>query len=190
MKTSDYVSSALSLIAIAISLFVWRTTDTRASELREKVIRYSVVMTFDTIANEFSAKKKKTKDPKQIAGGEGKLIEETDTVELDISNTGTLPTKDVTITIPTQSPDGKIPPYHIELEPAREYDPIVRGSSLVIHFRNPMGAQSEVQATVKFDAARNGRQAVKGFTVKDPLVDSEVGGASLIGFLRGEQSNF
>jgi hypothetical protein len=192
MKTSEIVSNSLSVVAIIVSIFVWRTADTRATEVKDKIVKYSVDTTSDETDDVSSPGGKKGKNSQGLPAEfpPEKTIDKEDVVRVNIWNTGMLPTKNVTLTITTQTVDGKLPPYRVELNPATDYEPVVQGSNLVVRLQNPLGPKSKIEATVTFDTVKNHREAVKGFTPKEAFVDSEMGAAILVASLRGGSSNF
>ena len=109
-----------------------------------------------------------------------KIVNKTDVVRMNIWNAGTLPTKDVTFTIATQSDNGKLAPYHVNLNPATDFERVVEDSNLVVRFKNPLGPNSHIQAVVTFDTVVDNKEIVKGFSPTEAFVDSEMGSATLI----------
>jgi hypothetical protein len=125
MKTSDYVSNTLSVIAIMISLFVWRSADTRASELREKVIKYSV---------------------DSGGGGGSSSFDDKPTVHFDfdssivnvaIANDGSLPVSGVILSISTNGFKHEGFKPEVTLTPAVDREIVEQGSVLVVRLKNP-----------------------------------------------------
>jgi hypothetical protein len=172
MKTSDYVSSALSVIAIMISLFVWRSTDTRASEFREKVIKYSVdsgggwsggSSSFDKPTVHFDV--------------------DSSVVNVAIANDGSLPVGGVILSISTNGFEHEGFKPELTLTPAVDREIAEQGSVLVVRFKNPLGPKEHVSASVTFYKAIPAKDFVSHFKLEQAYVDSEVGAGVLVASL-------
>ena len=132
MTTSAVRSASLQLSS--------RTADTRASDLREKVIKYSV-----------DDNSVKTVPYKSVFFGFDKVAVSV-IIGVDITNDGSLPVNRITLSISTESPGGNMPNYSVQLTPALDHEAIPQGDVLIIRLKNPLGVKEHVKAEVLFKA--------------------------------------
>jgi len=103
------------------------------------------------------------------------------TVVAIITNHGSLPARDVTVTVATEDTKGHLPPYTIELSPAADREVVTEGSNVVVRLKNPLGPKKSIEAQIKFTTATTLQPSkTKEFTVGEAFVDSEVGAATLV----------
>ena len=178
MKRSDYISSSLSVIAIVISLFVWRTADTRASELREKIIKYSVDSGGGGGSSSFDDKPRVHFDVDSTI------------VEVAIANDGSLPVSGVTLSISTNGFEHEGFKPEVTLMPAVDREIVEQGSVLVVRLKNPLGPKEHVSASVVFYKAIPAKEFVSDFKLEQAYVDSEVGAGVLVASLSKKQISF
>jgi hypothetical protein len=187
MTKHEILSDLLSVSAIIVSIAVWRTADTRATELRDKVVTYSVE---NRTSSTVPAHKNEDFEHATVDVSDANTIDEDEVVDVNITNTGALPTKDITLTISTKSDDGKMPPYSVELNPAVDREIVAQDTNLVIRLKNPLGPKSNIESLATFHVKKNHKQIAKGFTPKEASVASEVGLATLVASIGGSSSSY
>jgi hypothetical protein len=153
-----------------ISLLVWRTADTRESEFRAKVIKYSVEGNGAGAWSSFD-------DKDDVVGDDESVI-------VDIANVGSLPVNAVTLSIRAETPDNKPPKVDVQLAPAIDHEVLQQGDVSVIRFRNALAPGEHVKADMTFSASYHLKSAIrKGLELEQAYVDSEVGAATLVASL-------
>jgi hypothetical protein len=185
LEFKDYVSNGMSFAAILISILVWRTADTRASELRDKLIRYSVAQSMEYLDSPPHGPIDKWGFHTYLPDEKEDLINESQGVEVTITNAGKLPVKDVSLTISTSGGNDTLPPHEVHILPAKVREESVTGADLVIHLKNALGPNEQVVARVDFTLRKDRKLLAKDFSLDEAFVESEVGAATLVGSLKG-----
>jgi len=185
MKLKDIVSNMLSLIAIIIAILVWRSTDTRQSELRQKVIKYAVDHGTDTTARgSFDELDELSVPPLQD------IIDQSQVVDITISNVGSLPVKDVTVSIGIRNAKGHMPAYTVTLTPALAHEVKVQDNVLSVTLTNPLASGSIVETKVAFQTIKDGKVLTEDSYAYEASVDSEVGAGVLVASLGNNPKAF
>jgi hypothetical protein len=176
MKTSDYISSALSVIAIVISLLVWRTADTRESELRAKTVKYSV------------------ESHGQLArwtGGKTKTglldLKVSRFVNVLITDDGSQPVSGVTLSVSRNS--SAAVQATVDLVPPIDHEAVQMGNLLIVRLKNPLGVKEQVKVNIAFTTQYETAQSRAIVDLKQAYVDSEVGAATLVASLDEKPSS-
>ena len=166
----DYISNGLSLVAIAISVVVWRTSDTRISELRQKVIKYSVESGSGTAGTGFG---ERPDEP----------ITASEEIYVEITNAGTLPVGGVTLSVSSLTMGNGHLTSEVQLKPAVDREIVQQGNNFVVRLKNPIGPNEHISATVRVTDTFPAN-LTDGFKLDQAYVDSEVGAATYVPSLR------
>jgi hypothetical protein len=168
LERKDIISNGLSLIAIAVSLLVWKTSDTRASELRQKVIKYSVEPRGGSAGSGFGT------DPNETTTA-------TEDVGVEITNAGSLPVGSVTLSVSSITAGTAHLEADVQLKPAVDHEVVQQGNVFVIRLKNPIGPGEHVSASIGIsDTFPSSDESTTNFRLNQAYVDSEVGAGVLI----------
>jgi hypothetical protein len=166
LELKDYVSNGLSVIAIAVSIWTLVTSDTRISELRQKVLKYSVENGGGGGASGFG---ESPNEP--VIGYEDVYIE--------VTNAGSLPVGGVTLSVSSQTMGNGHLAADVELKPAVDREVVQQGNVFVVRLKNPIGPKEHITATVKISDTFPANLK-DGFKLDQIYVDSEVGAATYV----------
>jgi hypothetical protein len=173
MTKNEIVTHIVSGAALVIAVAAWYTSDTRANELKRKVIKYSVDAT--TVGGSFSGPGDESKTDKSDSVSQAVVV--------DIVNDGSLPVSGVTLSIAAQTAFERTETA-VELKPSVDHEIVPQGNVTVVRFKNPLGPKDHVSATVTFTRTiPAGRQFYEAIKLTQAYVDSEVGQAILVASL-------
>jgi hypothetical protein len=163
LELKDYISNGLTLVAITLSILVWRTSDTRISEIRQKVVKYSVESGGGSAASGFG---ERPDEP----------VTESDEIYVEMTNTGSLPVGGVTLSVSSQTIGNGHLASEVQLKPAVDHEIVQQGNDFVVRLKNPVGPNEHISATVRISDTFPAN-VKDGFKLDQAYVDSEVGAA-------------
>ena len=173
MTTNEIITLILSGTSVVIAGTALWTADTRSSELKQKILKYSVDSS--TAGGDFSGPGDENKAATYSVSRD---------IEIDVVNDGSLPVGGVTLSVLAEGDFEPAPKVTVILKPAVDREIAQQDNATIVRLRNPLGPKEHVFASVtltKIVPAKTGfYEALK---LRQAYVDSEIGAGILVASL-------